>query len=163
MITNIQIEYKYPLGHYFAVLSRTYLGALLETLETNCVDRYYMVVQVLADAKEPLSQQTLGNFLNVDKVTMVRIINHLTQKGIISGKSNPADRREKFLSLTAVGISAVEEINRAVKELNEGILQGFSEEEKKLFRNMLERANTNMLKIPTQTIYLNFKKSKTNV
>ena len=160
MITNITTEKKYPLGHYFAILSKAYVGALFKGLEASVVDRYYMVVQVLNQPKQQFTQQTLGNFLNVDKVTMVRIIDHLTEKGIIERVSNPLDRREKFIVLTAQGKKAMKEINEITTSINNIAMDGFSDTEKDQFYDMLQRMHVNLADLPKKTIYLNFKRSK---
>lgn len=55
-----------------------------------------MVVPVLDQALQPFTQQSLGDFLNVDKVSMVRIVDHLVNRGIVERVNNPDDRREKF-------------------------------------------------------------------
>lgn len=160
MITNIAVEKKYPLAHYFAILSKAYVGVLFKNLEKSSVDRYYMVVQVLEREEEPFTQQSLGNFLNVDKVTMVRIIDHLTNRGIIERVNNPKDRREKFIRLTEKGEKSLKEINKTISEINEIAMDGFSASEKTQLYDMLERMQQNLSDLPSKTIYVNFKRSK---
>lgn len=160
MITNSVTNQKYPLAHYFAILSKAYVGGLFKKLEKSAVDRYYMIVQVLEEKDQQFTQQSLGNFLNVDKVTMVRIVDHLTDKGIIERVSNPVDRREKFIHLTDKGRKSLKEINDAISEINEITLKGFSGKEKEQFYSMLERMHTNLEDLPSKTIYLNFKRSR---
>lgn len=150
----------YPLGHYFAILSKAYVGALFYDLEQSALDRYYMVIQVLDEGREQYTQQSLGNFLNVDKVTMVRIIDHLTDKGMIERVSNPVDRREKFIKLTAKGKKIVKEINEVVINLNETTMKGFSQEERVILYDLIEKMNENLSHIHSQNIYMNFKRSK---
>lgn len=159
MITNKTVERQYPLGHYLAILSKAYVGALFDSLESSIVDRYYIVVQVIEQAKEPFTQQSLGDFLNVDKVTMVRVIDHLSDQGIIERVNNPVDRREKFIKLTSKGRKAVKQIHEVVEKLNEESMKGFSDSEKNKFYGMLEKMHHN-LSMPTQKVYINFKKSK---
>ncbi|MCG9912378.1 MAG: MarR family transcriptional regulator [Flavobacteriales bacterium] len=160
MITNTAVDKNLPLGHYLAVLSKSYVGALIKRLEDSPVDRYYMVIQVLHQAKTPFTQQSLGDFLNVDKVTMVRILDHLSEKGFINRVNNPNDRREKLLELTDAGTKAVKEIDAATKELNCKATKDFTDEEKALFYQLIEKMNDNLCDIPVKKIYLNFKRSK---
>lgn len=160
MITNNVVERLFPLGHYFAILSKAYVGALFNGMESSELDRYYMVIQVLDEGKEQYTQQTLGNFLNVDKVTMVRIIDHLTNKEMIERVNNPIDRREKFIKLTAKGKGIVDNINTVVKELNETTMKGFTKEEQDKLYDMLERMNENLNDLPSHKIYMNFKRSR---
>lgn len=160
MITNSALDKNMPLGHHMAVLSKAYVGVLVKRLEHSAVDRYYTVVQVLDRAVEPFTQQTLGRLLNVDKVSMVRIIDHLTDRGIIERINNPADRREKFIRLTPAGKQAVKEVSAATAETNDLAMQGFTGKEKEQLYRLLERMNENLGDLPAKKIYLNFKRSK---
>ncbi len=160
MITNPEIEASLPLGHYFAILSKAYVGALFKRLEHCELDRYYIVIPVLHDATEPFTQHSLGQFLNVDKVTMVRVVDHLVQRGVVERINNPADRREKFVVLTQSGKNLVEEIKKACAEMNDRALEGFSIDEKRLLNDMMRRMNENLSEVPSRNIYVNFKRSK---
>lgn len=160
MITNTAIDKSMPIGHYMAVLSKAYLGVLFKKLDLCEVDRYYMVVPVLDQALHPFTQQSLGDFLNVDKVSMVRIVDHLVNKGIVERVNNPDDRREKFVVLTPKGKQSVNEINAAFEEINCRSMAGFSEAEKKQFFKLMERMNENLCELPSKKIYLNIKRSK---
>lgn len=160
MITNIATDKQFPLGHYWAILSKAYVGGLFKRLEHSSVDRYYMVMQVIHQAQRPFTQQTLGDFLNVDKVTMVRIMDHLVEKGLTERVSNPTDRREKFVVLTPKGKKAMKEIVEGVSEVNARALEGFSPKEIDQLYAMLERMNENLSELPSKKIYLNFKRSK---
>lgn len=160
MITNIATDRRFPLGHYWAILSKAYVGALFKRLEASAVDRYYMVLQVIHQADRPFTQQTLGDFLNVDKVSMVRIMDHLVEKKLVERVSNPTDRREKFVVLTEKGKKSIKEIGEGVAEVNAKALAGFSHKEIDQLYAMLERLNENLGELPTKKIYLNFKRSK---
>lgn len=160
MITNIATDKQFPLGHYWAILSKAYVGGLLKRLENSSADRYYMVLQVIHQTQRPFTQQTLGDFLNVDKVTMVRIINHLVNRELMERVSNPTDRREKFVVLTKKGKKAIKEIAEGVSDVNARALEGFTPKETDQLYRMLERMNENLSELPSQKIYLNFKRSK---
>lgn len=160
MITNIATDRRFPLGHYWAILSKAYVGGLFKRLEASPADRYYMVMQVIHQADRPFTQQTLGDFLNVDKVSMVRIMDHLVARTLVERVNNPTDRREKFVVLTEKGKKAMKEITEGVAEVNARALDGFSEGEIDLLYAMLERMNENLSEVPSQKIHLNFKRSK---
>lgn len=160
MITNPEIDASLPLGHYFAILSKAYVGALFKRLENCELDRYYIIIPVLHDAEEPFTQHSLGQFLNVDKVTMVRVVDHLVKLGMVERVNNPADRREKFIVLTESGKKLTDEIKRAIAEINHRALNGFSTEQRRLLNDMLRRMNENLSAVPSRDIYVNFKRSR---
>ena len=60
------------------------------------------VLRVLA-ASEPLSQQALAGLLGVDPTTMVAVLDALEDKGIVTRRPDPADRRRNQIALTQRG------------------------------------------------------------
>lgn len=72
-------------------------------LEPHGLDRKeFGVLRVLA-AREPLSQQALAGLLGVDPTTMVAVLDALEDKGIVTRRPDPADRRRNQIALTASG------------------------------------------------------------
>ncbi|CAM5425232.1 DNA-binding MarR family transcriptional regulator OS=Leifsonia shinshuensis OX=150026 GN=HNR13_000526 PE=4 SV=1 [Leifsonia shinshuensis] len=64
--------------------------------------REFGVLRALA-AREPLSQQALAGDLGVDPTTMVAVIDALEDKGIVTRRPDPADRRRNAIELTEAG------------------------------------------------------------
>ena len=60
------------------------------------------VLNLLAD-EGALSQHEIGSMLNIDRTTMVELIDELEKAGILRREANPRDRRSHLIRLTAEG------------------------------------------------------------
>src|SRR5919109_4746068 len=59
------------------------------------------VLNLLAEG--PISQQSLGDQLHIDRTTVFEIIDDLEKQGVVVRRRNPADRRSYFIHLTPRG------------------------------------------------------------
>lgn len=57
--------------------------------------------------KGPIPQQEIGHCIQVDRTTMVQIVDDLERLGLVERKDNPDDRRAYSLSVTAKGKEAL--------------------------------------------------------
>src|SRR5579864_154523 len=68
----------------------------------------------------PKSQQEIGELLNIDRTTMVEIVDELERQGIVRRDRSPHDRRSYAVTLTASGKvkqkRAAEAFDAAVEE-----------------------------------------------
>jgi|SRR5215472_1356890 len=55
---------------------------------------------------EPMNQKALGDQLRIDRTTMVTLIDDLEEKGYVSRRRHPGDRRAFLIEPTAAGRSA---------------------------------------------------------
>ena len=108
-----------PLGRSLALLAKTYFGALTKRLEHLEVERYYSILILIEDADKGCTQQFICDHLKIDKVSMVRILDYLTQKKYVKKVQNPEDRREYFVQLTPKAKKVMPEIHAAIDGLNE--------------------------------------------
>lgn len=78
-----------------------------------------------------------------DSGAMTRMLDRLESKGLVCRVRSVADRRVVNLALTEAGVAITQQIPaRLVKVLNQH-LQGFSEAEFEMFKNMLRRFTAN--------------------
>ena len=64
--------------------------------------KHFGCLTVIAD-EGPISQQTLGDRMRVDRTTIVMVVDDLERKGLVVRRRNPADRRAYALEATAEG------------------------------------------------------------
>jgi len=85
------------------------------------------------------TMKELAKKINRDKSTTTVLVRKLEKEGLVKVCVDEKDKRNKLLSLTEKG----SEYNQMTKDLSKELLttfyQGFTEEEKKLFQNFLER------------------------
>jgi DNA-binding MarR family transcriptional regulator len=83
-----------PLGRSLAILTKNYYGALTSKLAHLDIDRHFSILILIESLESGCSQQFICQQLNIDKVSMVRMIHYLIEKKYISKIVNKDDKRE---------------------------------------------------------------------
>jgi|SRR6218665_82641 len=148
-----------PLGRSLSLLAKTYFGTLTKRLEHLEIERHYSVLIFLEQAGNSCTQQTICDALRIDKVSMVRMLDHLGDKKYLKKTVNPTDRREHMIELTPKGKNALPEIYAAMKSLNKEAFKGLTKENQKDFYKWISIIQSNLDPLPSQKIYMNFKKA----
>jgi DNA-binding MarR family transcriptional regulator len=95
------------------------------------------VLNLLAEA--PISQQSLGEQLGIDRTTVVELIDQLEQQGVVDRRRNPADRRSYALHLTPRGRTVQKRAARAFDGAAEEFFGPLGPEEQAALTEMLRR------------------------
>lgn len=148
-----------PLGRFFAYITKSYYGALAKRLEDLEIDRYYSVLLAIDKWGKNCTQQSLCHLLNIDKVSMVRMIDYFLKKKFVRKLQNPADRREYFLELTPKAQKRMPEFYAAIEEMNRVALRGFTPEQQASFLRQLLLVEANINELPSEKVIINYKKS----
>jgi DNA-binding MarR family transcriptional regulator len=90
---------------------------------------------------------------------MVRMIQYLIEKKFIVKVINEQDKREHFLQLTKKSKTMLPQIHQAIGDLNEMAFESISLNKQHELFNMLAQIQTNLNELPTDRIYINYKKS----
>ena len=114
-----------PLGRMLTILGKGYLNLLRLKLQHLDIDRYYYALVVIARHDGIITQQELALLLDSDKVSIVRIVDYLSEKGYVQRKRKTDDRRKHSLNLTEKGWLAIPEIEKSFTEINDTVLEGF--------------------------------------
>ena len=141
------------------ILSKHYYGALSKTLEKLEIDRYFSVLYYLNGVKT-CSQQQICNALAIDKTAMVKVMDYLIKSGYVHRQINPADRREHFVALTALGKRRTQHVVRAFHALDRVAFKALSDREKKEFNNTASILLRNLSEQPANDLFFNYKKTK---
>ncbi|MFO6447565.1 MarR family winged helix-turn-helix transcriptional regulator [Erythrobacter sp. NE805] len=83
--------------------------------------------------------------LEIEPITLTRIVDRLEDAGWIERQPDPADRRARILHLTDKSRGIVERLNASVEALFEEMLGGFDAAERALFAELLDRIAANIL------------------
>lgn len=146
-----------PLGRHLAILSKVYVGALTKKLEDLDIERHYSLLIVL-NSKPDCNQKCLTEILKIDKASLVRVIDYLSRKGYVKRAVNPSDRREHFIRLTSKAEKAIPAITKAVHDINNIVVKGFSRSQTELFYDVLRNAQDNLSKEPVNKVVIHYKK-----
>ena len=82
--------------------------------------------------------------LEIEPITLTRIVDRLEEAGWIERRNDPADRRARILHLTDKSRGIVTRLRVSVEGLFEEMLAGFDADERAVFADLLERIATNL-------------------
>jgi DNA-binding MarR family transcriptional regulator len=92
-------------------------------------------------------QEALVSMIGVDKAIGTRVIRKLNEAGYIRRRRDPENYRAYLISLTAEGTAMKRVILEIVDSIDESLLKGFTDEEKKMTHNLLDRMIENVHQI----------------
>jgi MarR family transcriptional regulator for hemolysin len=147
-----------PLGKFMGGITKTYFGALSKKLEPLGVDRHFSTLVVIDKTEQKCTQQYLSDLLNQDKVSMVRILDYLFEKKMITRSVNPNDRREHIIDLTPKAKKVMKGIHDGIKDMNTIAFKGVSKQDKEVFYNCLATILKNIENLPAYKVDIKLKK-----
>ena len=147
-----------PVGTKALILSKLYYGVISKSLENMDVERYFSVLYFL-NTNNGCSQQFICNHLAIDKTAMVKVMDYLIKAEYIERQVNPKDRREHFITLTKKGIKQTEDIVKVFDELDREMFANIKKEDREVFSAILETLCDNLLKMPANDLFFNYKKT----
>jgi MarR family transcriptional regulator for hemolysin len=105
------------------------VGRLLRTLadqraRTMGMTRAQWAVLLRLERNEGLIQADLAETLDVQPITLTRLIDRLCDNGMVERRPDPNDRRARFLFLTPAARPLIERITSEIEDLSETILAG---------------------------------------
>ena len=98
----------------------------------------------LRRAKEPPCARDMETAYGLSHATVSGILSRMESKGFIEQRPDPHDRRVKRIFLLEKGTACSESIWRHIRECEEIMAEGFTDEELEQFRGYLRRAISNL-------------------
>ena len=89
------------------------------------------------DAGPSVSQGEVARAMNVDRTTMVALIDDLQLKGLVQRRQDPDDRRKNVVELTDTGRGTVRQAAEAVEQAEQDFLRPLSAAETTRFKETL--------------------------
>lgn len=100
---------------------------------------------LLSLARNPHENQVFyAERLDIEPITLTRILDRLEDAGWVERQIDPADRRARIPHLTDKSHGIVTRLRDIVEGLSDEMLDGFDTAERKAFAQMLERIATNL-------------------
>lgn len=97
-----------------------------------------------SSAEKQLTMKELERCFGVAQSTVAGIVSRLEQKGFVEALGDPADKRIKRVHITQAGERCCAEAVVHKEEAEKKLLAGFSENERKLLHELLEKAARNL-------------------
>lgn len=93
---------------------------------------------------EGTNQIKLADFLEVEPITLSRMIDRLADAGMLSRRRDPDDRRAWCLYLEEKSLPLIDELRAASSLLAESAQEGLNVEERKQLADLVERMRQNL-------------------
>ncbi|WP_433171465.1 MarR family winged helix-turn-helix transcriptional regulator [Actinoallomurus sp. CA-150999] len=100
--------------------------------------RQLLVLTVL-DEHGPTSQQALGEALRLDPSNVVGLLNELEERGLVTRRRDPVDRRRHIVELSSAGADELARTNSRLRLVEDEVLQTLSAEERTTLHGLLVR------------------------
>jgi len=125
------------------------VGRLLRTYADQKARRFGMTraqwaVLLRLERLEGLKQSDLAEQLDLQPITLTRLVDRLCDNGLIERRADPHDRRAKRLYLTPAARPLLERIADQIEELSEIVLAGIKPAEIDLMLSKLGQARDNL-------------------
>lgn len=98
----------------------------------------YGMIQVIAN-NPGLTQSALAEAMDVDRSSIVKVVNQLEEKGLIKRDAVPNDRRSYSLRMTAQGKLTLKRIEDAVMRQDRDFSAALSDSERQTLIGLLKR------------------------
>jgi DNA-binding MarR family transcriptional regulator len=106
--------------------------------------RAQWVILARVDAKPGLSQNELAALLEVEPISVGRLVDRLELRGLVERRPDPADRRIRRLHLLPDAAPILEEIAKAREVLGAELLEGVDPEVRSQMVDALLRMKNNL-------------------
>ena len=131
-ITDQQIL---PLINHLARIARR----AADTSVPDCLRPRQLVALTLLDAHGPLTQQVLGEALRLDPSNVVGLLNELEERGLVTRRRDPADRRRHIVELSAAGAGELARTSSRLRLVEDELLKALSAEDRATLHSLLVR------------------------
>jgi DNA-binding MarR family transcriptional regulator len=101
--------------------------------------RHLVALRLLGE-RGPASQQGLTDMLSLDPSTVVGLLNELEERGLITRRRDPADRRRHIVELSAIGDKQLVRAQAELGRVEDELLSALSTGERATLYSLLVRA-----------------------
>ena len=102
----------------------------------------FILINIYRD--EGICQHRLCEEYNLDKSGVGRILKKLEDKNLVTRKSDPEDKRKKLIYLTDKAKNMKEDFKKLLKEIEEQMRQGLTEQEIETVNTILKKIYNNL-------------------
>lgn len=125
------------LVHDLARLMRTRFDARARTL--GATRQQWRVLLVLSTMDEGPTQAELAERLDVEPITLCRMVDRLSDAGLVERRADPRDRRVRRVHLMSAAHGIIDKLNGVAGELEREILDVLTPEAQGALRDSLTR------------------------
>jgi len=135
-------------GYEMARISEVYLSTLSSIMKPFGIERYFAPLLFLCEHSGKVTQKDLAEALKRDKVSTMRMVDYLSEKGLLVRTQDCNDRRCQILEVTDKALELLPKIKEGVQQTNDLLLRDFTEEEKVTFKKSMDKLFTTIGSLP---------------
>jgi DNA-binding MarR family transcriptional regulator len=126
-------------GHLIRRLNQISVAIFLEeTADLGLTSVQYAALNVI-ERKPGIDQVTLSNMVAFDKTTLVKVLDRLAEKGLITRKTSATDRRRHELKATTKGRDIIRKIIPMIDRCEQRILAPLDVDDRRKFLEVASR------------------------
>lgn len=137
-----------PLGSDLARLVRiwrTLIDHRLKPLELT--QTHWVTLHNIHQLPPEQSQIQLAKAIGIEQPSLVRTLDQLETKGLISRHTCASDRRAKRITLTENATPIIEKMESVIRETRKEILGGIDQHELAMLSHLISRLEQNIIKL----------------
>ena len=100
---------------------------------------------------EGINQAGLADRLEIENITLCRMVDRLEESGLVERRADPKDRRVWRLHLTAKSMPVIAQLHDIASRLQSEMAAGLSAEEQALLEDLLMRVRMNITSRAVET------------
>ncbi|MBW6483341.1 MAG: MarR family transcriptional regulator [Vicingaceae bacterium] len=135
-------------GYEMSRISEVYLSTLSSIMKPFGIERYFAPLLYLCENSGKITQKDLAEALKRDKVSTMRMVDYLSEKGLLVRTPDCNDRRCQILKVTDKALELLPKIKEGVQQTNDLLLRDFTEEEKVSFKKSMDKLFTTIGNLP---------------
>lgn len=140
-----------PLGSDLARLVRIWRALIDHRLKPlELTQTHWVTLHNIHQLPPEQSQIQLAKAIGIEQPSLVRTLDQLEEKGLISRQTCASDRRAKRIKLTERAAPIITEMEDVIGKTRGEILTGFSAEEVNLLVNLIGRLEQNIIELQTR-------------
>lgn len=143
------------LGTMVADVSHLMRRAFDERARSSGLSRPQWRVLTMLRRHEGINQGGLAELVEVEPITLCRMVDRLQEAGLVERRADPADRRAWRLHLTDKASALLEEMRPMAFSLFDDAMTGLDAAERSDLFRMLERIRTNLSRRAPQELISN--------
>lgn len=111
-----------------------------ESFMAGCLRPRHMIALRLLGERGPMTQHAVGIALSLDPSNVVGLLNELEQRGLITRRRDPADRRRHIVEVSAAGSGEVTQTCHQLGVVEDGLFKTLTADERATLYGLLSRA-----------------------
>lgn len=100
----------------------------------------HLVALRLINDEGPIGQQALADALSLDPSNVVGLLNELEERGLVTRRRDPADRRRHIVEIAAAGADELAAGEARIGQVEDDLLRALSPAERATLYDLLVRA-----------------------